>query len=55
VAVLDEAAVSQAEHDLAIQAAGVLEGDVLEGSGIAQLRGVKPGREPLLLAGERCS
>jgi hypothetical protein len=51
VAALDEAAVAQAEHDLAIQTA-VLEVGILEGGWIAQLRHVKPRLEPLLLAGE---
>jgi hypothetical protein len=52
VAALDEAAVCQAEHDLAIQAAGVLEVDILEEGRIAQLGRVQPSLELLLFAGE---
>jgi hypothetical protein len=52
VAVLHEAAVAEAQHDLTVEPARLLEVDVLERCGVAELRGVQAGLQPLLLARE---
>ena len=50
MAVLDEAAVAEAEHDLSVEAAGVLEVDVFQRRRVAQLRRLEPARDLAFLA-----